>query len=340
MVEQLQAHKSLRAFNTFGVEARARYFVTVDEIDVLARVADDPRLRELPWLILGGGSNLLITKDFDGLVLHVALCGVAELPPADGAWRIRVGAGENWHGLVEQLVRGGRPGLENLALIPGLAGAAPIQNIGAYGLEIAERLESVQVWNFERRASEDWSVADCGFGYRDSTFKRQPAGRLLITGITLRLPHQWTAVTGYADVAAELAARDVHTPQARDVFDAVVAVRQRKLPDPARIGNAGSFFKNPVVGRDIHQQLIAHHPSLVSYALPGGRFKLAAGWLIDACGLKGATRGRAGVYEKQALVLVNRGGASGSEILSLAREVQDKVREKFGVELEPEPVIV
>ena len=340
MVEQLESDKSLRAFNTFGVEARARYFVTVDSINVLTRIAQDPTLRELPRLVLGGGSNLLITKDFEGLVLHVALRGVAELPPTDDAWRIRVGAGENWHELVDQLVRRDRPGLENLALIPGLAGAAPIQNIGAYGLEIAERLESVQVWSFERRALEDWSVADCGFGYRDSAFKRLPAGQHLITGITVRLPRSWTPIIGYADVAAELAARQIHTPLPRDVFDAVVAVRQRKLPDPTRIGNAGSFFKNPVVGRDAHTQLIAHHPSLVSYALPGGRFKLAAGWLIDACGLKGATRGRAGIYEKQALVLVNRGGASGGEILSLAREVQDKVREKFGVELEPEPVIV
>ena len=340
MVEQLQSNASLRTFNTFGVEASARYFVTVDTVDVLRRLGDDPRLRDVPRLILGGGSNVLITKDFDGLVLQVALGGVEELTPSDDAWRVQVGAGEPWHALVAQLVDAGRPGLENLALIPGLSGAAPIQNIGAYGLEIAERLEAVQLWNLARNQAEEWGLAECGFGYRDSAFKRLPAGEHLITGITLKLPRRWAPVAGYADVATELAARGVHRPDARDVFDAVVAVRQRKLPDPARIGNAGSFFKNPVVGRDAHQHLIAHHPSLVSYALPGGRFKLAAGWLIEACGLKGATRGRAGVYEKQALVLVNRGGATGGEILSLAREVQDKVREKFGVALEPEPVIV
>jgi UDP-N-acetylmuramate dehydrogenase len=340
MLEPLRSNQSLRAFNTLGVDATARYFLTVDSPDLLPRIADEPQLRGVPRLVLGGGSNLLMTRDFDGLVLHVALRGVTELAPSEDAWRVQVGAGENWHALVERLVDGGRPGLENLALIPGLAGAAPIQNIGAYGLEIAERLESVQAWNLARNVAEHWSVAECGFAYRDSAFKRLPAGERLITGITLRLPRDWAPVTGYADVAAELAVRGVQQPRPRDVFDAVVAVRQRKLPDPARIGNAGSFFKNPVVGRDAHQHLIAHHPSLVSYALPGGRFKLAAGWLIEACGLKGATRGRAGVYEKQALVLVNRGGATGGEILSLAREVQDKVREKFGIELEPEPVII
>jgi UDP-N-acetylmuramate dehydrogenase len=340
MLDSLQQDVSLRRFNTFGVDACARYFVEVPNVETLHRLADDKRLRDVPRLIVGGGSNLLITKDFDGVVAHVACAGVEELPPTDEHWRIAISAGENWHACVEGLIAAGRPGLENLALIPGCAGAAPIQNIGAYGLELAERLESVRVWSFAGQVETTLGIDACGFGYRDSMFKRQSPGEQVITGITVRMPRRWQPVIGYADIATELQAQGCDRPTPRDVFAAVVAVRRRKLPDPASIGNAGSFFKNPIVSRDQHQDVIAHHPSLVSYALPGGRFKLAAAWLIEACGLKGATRGRAGVYEKQALVLVNRGGASGSEILALAREVQDKVREKFGIELEPEPVIV
>jgi UDP-N-acetylmuramate dehydrogenase len=340
MLDSLQPDVSLRRLNTFGVDARARYFVEIPDVATLRRLADDQRLRDMPRLIVGGGSNLLITKDFDGLVARITCAGLEELPATDEHWRIAISAGENWHDCVERLVRDGRPGLENLALIPGCAGAAPIQNIGAYGLELAERLESVRVWSFADQTETTLGVEACGFGYRDSVFKRLGLGEQVITGITVRLPRRWQPVTGYADIAAELQANGGTRPTPRDVFDAVVAVRRRKLPDPAAIGNAGSFFKNPIVSRDQHQHVIAHHPSLVSYALPGGRFKLAAAWLIEACGLKGATRGRAGVYEKQALVLVNRGGATGGEILALAREVQDKVREKFGIELEPEPVIV
>jgi UDP-N-acetylmuramate dehydrogenase len=251
-----------------------------------------------------------------------------------------VGAGENWHAVVEQLVNNDRPGLENLALIPGNCGAAPVQNIGAYGLELAERFESLQAWDFEQNSLVTLSLADCRFGYRDSLFKHVAPGRYAILAITLALPCQWQAVRGYLDVDNELKARGISAPAAGDIFDAVVAIRRRKLPDPAAIGNAGSFFKNPVVPREKQAELVRHFPSLVSYPLPGGRYKLAAGWLIEAAGLKGATRGRAGVYEKQALVLVNRGGATGGEILALAREVQAKVAEKFGVQLEPEPVIV
>lgn len=331
---------SLAALNTFGVEARARWFAAVDSIDALAAVLADPRVDGLPRVILGGGSNLLLTGDLDALVLKIDLRGVHDLPPTEDHWRVRVGAGETWHAVVEQLIQADRPGLENLALIPGSTGAAPIQNIGAYGLELAERFDSLTAWDIARAELVTMSLADCAFGYRDSVFKGPLAGQRIVLDVTFALPRQWQPVTGYADVASELAARGVASPTARDVFDAVVAIRRRKLPDPAAIGNAGSFFKNPIVSRDKRAELIAKFPSLVSYPLAGGRFKLAAGWLIDAAGMKGATRGRAGVYEKQALVLVNRGGATGREILALAREVQDKVQEKFGVALEPEPVIL
>jgi len=340
MLPQLHEHFSLLEFNSFGVEARARWFCRVREAAELAAIAAEPRFDGAPRLVLGGGSNLLLTGDFDGLVIKVEVPGLRELEPSGEAWRIEVGAGENWHATVERLLAMERPGLENLALIPGNCGAAPIQNIGAYGLELAERFDSLLAWDFELGQTVTLDAAACDFGYRDSAFKRELAGRCVILSIRLLLPRQWQPVSGYAEVAQELKARGVAQPGPRDIFDAVVAIRRRKLPDPATIGNAGSFFKNPIVTREQHRALIGHHPSLVSYPLPGGRVKLAAGWLIDAAGLKGATRGRAGVYEKQALVLVNRGGAAGSEILALSREVQDKVQEKFGIRLEPEPVIV
>jgi UDP-N-acetylmuramate dehydrogenase len=336
----LQADVSLKPFNTFGVQARARFFACIENAEQLAAALADPRVRDLPRLVLGGGSNLLLTGDFDGLVLKIGIGGLREVEPTAEHWRVEVGAGENWHATVERLLQMDRPGLENLALIPGQVGAAPIQNIGAYGLELAERFDSLQAWDLERGEVVTMALADCAFGYRDSVFKGPLAGRRIVLSVTLALPRAWRPVAGYADVVHELGVRGIARPAPRDIFDAVVAIRQRKLPDPALIGNAGSFFKNPIVSRDKRAELIAKFPSLVSYPLAGGRFKLAAGWLIDAAGLKGATRGRAGVYEKQALVLVNRGGATGGEILALAREVQDKVAEKFGVQLEPEPLII
>jgi UDP-N-acetylmuramate dehydrogenase len=330
----------LRPFNSFGVDAKARFLVRVTSTDDLAELDTHPLLSGVRRLIVGGGSNLLFTSDFDGVVVKVDLRGHRAVGDTDEAWLVEIGAGENWHATVEGLLAADRPGLENLALIPGQAGAAPIQNIGAYGLELAERFHSLVAWDFELHRTVTMSLADCNFGYRDSVFKQDLASRRLITSIVLALPKRWRAIAGYTDVANELKHRGVAQPAARDIFESVVAIRRRKLPDPASIGNAGSFFKNPIVSREKHGELIARFPSLVGYALPGGRFKLAAGWLIDAAGLKGATRGRAGIYEKQALVLVNRGGATGAEILALAREVQDKVSERFGVDLEPEPVIV
>jgi len=331
---------ALRPFNTFGVDAKARFLVRVASTADIAELDTHPLLNGSKRLIVGGGSNLLFASDFDGVVVKVDVRGRRRCGETADAWLVEVGAGENWHTTVEELLQEELPGLENLALIPGQAGAAPIQNIGAYGLELAERFHCVTAWDFNEHALVTMSLDDCDFGYRDSVFKQDVAGRRLITSITLALPKRWEPIATYADVANELKQRGVSMPGARDIFESVVAIRRRKLPDPTAIGNAGSFFKNPVVSREKHGELIARFPSLVGYALPGGRFKLAAGWLIDAAGLKGATRGRAGVYEKQALVLVNRGGATGAEILALAREVQDKVAERFGVMLEPEPVIV
>jgi UDP-N-acetylmuramate dehydrogenase len=335
----IESGVSLRGFNTFGVEARAARFAAVRSVEELRAVCDDPRVRDLPRLVLGGGSNVLFTRDFEGLVVKIDVPGLQRLDDDGGRALVRVGAGEGWHATVARLLDDELPGLENLALIPGSVGAAPIQNIGAYGLELAERLHSVEVFDPATGGVETLDVPACRFGYRDSVFKHAPGARIVVA-VTLALPRRWTPVVGYADVANELTARGVARPSARDVFDAVVAIRTRKLPDPARVGNAGSFFKNPVVSRAKRQELIDRCPSLVSYDIGGGRYKLAAGWLIEACGLKGAVRGRAGVYPRQALVLVNLGGASGAELLALAREVQEAVRTRFGVELEPEPSIL
>jgi UDP-N-acetylmuramate dehydrogenase len=334
----LQPDLSLRPYNAFGVEARTRWFARVRAPHELDELQADPRLRGLPRLVLGGGSNLLFVADYPGVVLHVDIPGCEELEGDAGAWCVRVGAGESWAPLVERLVRGGRPGLENLALIPGQAGAAPIQNIGAYGLELAERLQSVTVWDGGQL--RELAPEACGLGYRDSVFKTPAGANWIVTALTLRLPRPWQPVAAYAELARELTARAVVAPAPLEIFEAVCALRRRKLPDPALLGNAGSFFKNPIVSRARHAELIGHFPSMVSYALAGGRVKLGAGWLIEACGLKGHARGAAGVYERQALVLVNRGGASGREILALAREVQARVLEKFGVALEPEVRVV
>jgi UDP-N-acetylmuramate dehydrogenase len=329
---------SLRPFNTFGVDAGAALVARVRSLEDLQHVLADRRVVGAPLLVLGGGSNVLFTRDFDGCVLKIEIPGVQR--DDDGAcWLVQVGAGENWHAIVERLINENVPGLENLALIPGCVGAAPIQNIGAYGVELAERFHHLQVWDFAAQTLQTLTADECGFGYRDSVFKHETESRLIVN-VTFALSRQWSPVIGYVDVENELRDRNIAQPQPRDVFDAVVAIRRRKLPDPARVGNAGSFFKNPVISRQQRSALIERHPSLVSYDIGGGRYKLAAGWLIDACGLKGTVRGRAAVYEKQALVLVNLGGATGAEIFALAREVQEAVRARFNIELEPEPRII
>jgi UDP-N-acetylmuramate dehydrogenase len=340
MHPQLEPNASLKALNAFGVDATAALLAQVQQPTDLAEVLGDPRVAGYPKLVLGGGTNLLFASDFPGLVLRIRIPGLSAAGETDDSWLFEAGAGMDWHGTVRSLLEAGFAGLENLALIPGTVGAAPIQNIGAYGLELAERLHSVQAWDCEDQAIVQMNVSECEFGYRDSVFKRKYQGRRIIVSVTLALPKRWQPVLGYTELERELKTHSSQAPSAAAIFEAVCAIRRRKLPDPALLGNAGSFFKNPVVTREQRTELISHFPSMVSYALSGGRFKLAAGWLIEACGMKGASLGRAAVYDRQALVLVNRGGATGREILELAREVQARVAEKFGVLLEPEAVIV
>jgi UDP-N-acetylmuramate dehydrogenase len=329
---------SLESLNTFRIPARARRYLRVTSSAQLASVMADPQLAGLPRLVLGGGSNLLFTRDFDGLVLHMALAGREIVGEEGGCTLVRAAAGENWHDFVQWTLAQELGGLENLSLIPGTVGAAPIQNIGAYGAEIKDVFHSLTVFDTATGAERVLRAADCRFGYRDSVFKHADGAGLVVLDVTFALPLAWQPNLRYAELAQELAGVQAPTPRA--VGDAVVAIRRRKLPDPAEIGNAGSFFKNPVVPGEQCERLLQSYPKLVHHRQPDGSEKLAAGWLIDQCGWKGRNMGPAGVYPKQALVLVNNGGATGADVVALARAIQADVLERYGVRLEPEPVFI
>jgi UDP-N-acetylmuramate dehydrogenase len=330
---------SLQAFNTFGLAARARHYLRITSADQLDGLPSHLPAG-LPYFVLGGGSNVLLTRDVEALVLHMAIEGRAIVGEEDGKTLVRAGAGENWHAFVQYTLDQGLGGLENLSLIPGTVGAAPIQNIGAYGLEIKDVFHSLTVFDLATGTRRTLSAPDCRFGYRDSVFKHADGAGLVVLDVTFALPQAWQPNLRYAELAQAIAAAGIDAPTPRQVSETVVAIRRRKLPDPAEIGNAGSFFKNPVVPGAQCRDLLERFPQLVHHAQADGSEKLAAGWLIDQCGWKGKNMGAAGVYPKQALVLVNNGGATGAEVMALARAIQQDVRDRFGVELEPEPVFV
>jgi UDP-N-acetylmuramate dehydrogenase len=334
----------LAPFNTFGIAARAKRFVRVESLDALRALADHPVWSGEPRLVLGGGSNVLFTRDFDGLVVHLATRGIEHLGDDGCAHLVAAAAGEPWDAFVRTTVARGWPGLENLALIPGSVGASPVQNIGAYGLELASRFAWLEALDVDDGTVRRMDAAACAFGYRDSVFKHALRGRVVITRVVFRLPGRWTPVAGYADVAAALATAAIDAPTPAQMVEVVTAIRRAKLPDPAVLGNAGSFFKNPVVPAERFASLRAVDPDLVGHPEADGRIKLAAGWMIDRCGWRGrslaGSDGRAGVHDRQALVLVNRGGASGADVLALADAVRDSVVSRFGVALEPEPLIL
>ena len=336
----IQRRASLREHNTFGLPAVAATLVRVTSDAEVRRVVDHPELGLAPKFVLGGGSNVVLTRDIAAVVIKVEVMGKRLVREAADAWIVEAGAGENWHGVVAWTLDQGLPGLENLALIPGLVGASPVQNIGAYGVELKDRFDSLDAVDLVTGRSVTLTAADCHFGYRDSVFKHFLAGKSVITRVRFRLPRPWQPVLGYLDLERKMAETGNAAPDARTVFDWVCAIRRAKLPDPAVIGNAGSFFKNPVVSPEQCRDIIDRDPEVVHYPLADGRIKLAAGWLIDACGWRGKTVGRAGVYERQALVLVNRGGASGAEVVTLARAIQESVYGRFGIRLEPEPIIL
>ena len=338
----------LQPHNSFGIVAKARALARVrGEADV-QQLLNDATYGSMPKFVLGGGSNIVLTGDVRPLVLKVEVMGRRLLEEGPKAVLLEAGAGENWHDFVAWTLDQGYAGLENLALIPGTVGASPVQNVGAYGVELQDRFDSLDAIDLVTGKTFTLNAAQCAFGYRDSVFKHVAAtegnfglgGRALILRVRLRLPKPWKPVLGYVDLERKMHDSGIHQPSARQIYDWVCAVRTAKLPDPRVIGNAGSFFKNPTVTPEQCQDIIAREPNIVHYPLPDGTVKLAAGWLIDACGWKGKSVGNAGVYERQALVLVNRGGATGGEVVTLARAIQTSVYERFGIRLEPEPVVV
>jgi UDP-N-acetylmuramate dehydrogenase len=350
----VEKNVALQPYNTFGIVARAQALVRIAGEDDVRALLADPALAAQPKFVLGGGSNIVLTGDVKALVLKVEVPGRRLVAETERAWTVEAGAGENWHDTVAWTLEQGLPGLENLALIPGTVGASPVQNIGAYGVELQDRFDSLDAIELATGRLFTLEAAQCAFGYRDSVFKHVAAGpndmglagRALILRVRFRLPKAWKPELGYLELERRRAEAGVEHPTARQVFDWVCDIRRTKLPDPRVIGNAGSFFKNPTVSPEQCADIIAREPKIVHYPMPDGSIKLAAGWLIDACGWKGKTVGNAGVYEKQALVLVNRGVASpatsatGGEVMTLAGAIQTSVYERFGIRLEPEPVVV
>jgi UDP-N-acetylmuramate dehydrogenase len=346
----------LQPSNTFGIVAKALTLVRVASQADIAAVLHDPALRAAAKFVLGGGSNIVLTGDVKPLVLKVEIMGKRLVSENAKAWIVEAGAGENWHDLVSWTLQNGFPGLENLALIPGTVGASPVQNIGAYGVELQDRFDSLDAVDLTTGQSFTLNAARCAFGYRDSVFKHASkpdaaghpgfglAGKALITRVRFALPKAWKPVLGYADIEKKRLLSSIDAPSALQIYEWICEIRKAKLPDPKLIGNAGSFFKNPTVSPEQCADIIQREPNIVHYQLADGSVKLAAGWLIDACGWRGKSIGNAGVYEKQALVLVNRGGAghpvTGGEVMTLAKAIQTSVYERFGLRLEPEPVVV
>ncbi|BDT71486.1 UDP-N-acetylenolpyruvoylglucosamine reductase [Comamonadaceae bacterium OS-4] len=348
----------LQAFNTFRIVAKAQALARItSEADVHQLLAD-PEWAAVPKFVLGGGSNIVLTGDVKPLVLKVEVRGLKVVGETAKSVIVEAGAGENWHDFVTWTLDQNLPGMENMALIPGTVGASPVQNVGAYGVELQDRFDSLDAIDLLTGQVFTLNAAQCAFGYRDSVFKHASSGeadlhlplglkdRALILRVRFALPKAWKPVLGYADIERKMAEHGVTEPTARQIYDWVCEVRRAKLPDPAVIGNAGSFFKNPTVTAEQCEDIIARDPKVVHYRLDNGSVKLAAGWLIDSCGWKGKSVGQAGVYEKQALVLVNRGagvdgnGATGGEVMTLAKAIQTSVYERFGILLEPEPVVI
>ncbi|MGW7771936.1 UDP-N-acetylmuramate dehydrogenase [Pseudomonas machongensis] len=336
MTAQWQERVSLKPFNTFGIDVKARYLALAHDDDEVRQALALAAQRQLPVLVVGGGSNLLLTRDVDALVLHMASRGRRILSDDGERVVIEAEAGEPWHPFVQWSLAQGLCGLENLSLIPGTVGAAPMQNVGAYGVEIKDVFAGLTALDRETGQLRDFTLNECAFAYRDSVFKRNP-GRWLILRVRFVLSRTLRAHLDYGPVRQRLQEQGVQEVTAQAISDAICSIRREKLPDPAELGNAGSFFKNPVVSVRLAEGIRARYPSLVAYAQSEGQVKLAAGWLIEQAGWKGYRDGDAGVHRLQSLVLVNYGQASGAQLHALAQRIQADILERFGVELEMEP---
>jgi UDP-N-acetylmuramate dehydrogenase len=335
---QIQQDFSIKAFNTFHIEAKAKYFSTFSNVEQLNELLGKDH--RLPTFILGGGSNILITKDFDGLILKNEVKGIEVIEENEEHVYVSVGAGENWHQFVLQAIENNWAGIENLSLIPGNIGATPMQNIGAYGVEISEVFHELKAFHLHEKSNYNFGLKDCAFGYRDSVFKNKYKGQFVILSVTYRLNKTPNFNTSYGAIEKELENMAVKELNMKAISQAVINIRTSKLPDPAVIGNAGSFFKNPSVEKEKFQELKLRFSNIIGHENADGSVKLAAAWLIEQCGWKGFRRGDAGCHEKQPLVLVNYGNATGEEIYRLSEDVFQSVKEKFNIALEREVNIV
>lgn len=332
---QVAENFSLKAYNTFGVDVKARKFISVHSAKELREVLRQTYASEI--FVLGGGSNMLLTRDLDKTVIHIGIKGIELISENRDEVILKVGAGENWHQFVLYCIEKDYGGLENLSLIPGNVGTAPVQNIGAYGVELKDTFESCKATRIQTLESKTFTKEQCEFGYRNSVFKNKLKDEYIITSVNFRLKkkhHQLS--TSYGAIQAELDRNEIKLPGIKDISDAVISIRQQKLPDPRELGNSGSFFKNPVIEESEFKNLQKQFPEIPFYAMQANKIKIPAGWLIDQADLKGYRKGDAGVHKNQALVLVNYGNASGKEILALSKEIQEKVFEKYKIRLEPE----
>lgn len=327
---------SLKSYNTFGLDATAKFFVEIQSVEELVEVLQNPAFQTTKKLFLGGGSNILLTKDFDGLVIKINLKGIHKNFEDNTVINIQAGAGEVWHELVMYCVEHQYAGMENLSLIPGTVGAAPMQNIGAYGVEIKDIFEELQALNLETLAIETFKLTDCHFGYRESVFKHEFKGKYVITSVTFKLNKIAVYKVAYGDIQKTLEEMGVKELSIKAVSDAVISIRKSKLPDPAEIGNSGSFFKNPEIPKTQYDTLKAQFENIPSYPINESTVKVPAGWLIEQAGWKGFRDGQIGVHARQALVLVNYGGGTGEQIKALSQKVQASVFEKFGIKLSAE----
>jgi UDP-N-acetylmuramate dehydrogenase len=343
---KIEESLSLKSLNTFGIDAKAKYFTQVRSVEEFKEIAADKRFSQQKKLILGGGSNVLLTGDFDGCVVKNAISGITTVSETGNEVIVKVGAGENWHDFVMDCIEKNYAGLENLSLIPGLTGAAPIQNIGAYGAELKDIFHELEAIEIRTLAPVKFAAKDCAFGYRDSIFKHQFRGQFLITFVSFKLTKLSTPGAGYrfrieyGDLRRTLDDMKVQDLSLRIVSDAICRIRRAKLPDPKELGNAGSFFKNPSISQTQFKKLVAQYPKMPHYPQEDGTVKVPAGWLIEQCGWKGKKVGRAGAHQDQALVIVNYGGATGPEILELSESIRHSIKEKFEIELMPEVNIV
>jgi UDP-N-acetylmuramate dehydrogenase len=336
---QMQSNFSLKSFNTFGIEAKAKNFVAVHSLDELKTVLVEHAAE--PKFILGGGSNMLLTQDIEALVIHIDLKGKRILKEDDDFVWVESMAGENWHEFVLWTIDQNFGGLENMSLIPGNVGTTPVQNIGAYGTEIKDTFVSCDAMKIDDQTMRTFSKEDCRFGYRESIFKQEAKDQYIITSVVFKLTKRNHNInTSYGDITKELALQNVTVPTLKDVSNAVIAIRQSKLPDPKVLGNSGSFFKNPVISRSHFEKVQVQFPEIKFFEVSPTEVKVPAGWLIEQAGYKGFRKGDAGVHKNQALVLVNYGSATGQDILALSREVQQAVFDKYSIAIEAEVNVI